>query len=263
VRVLAIVPASVILAVILSFPVQANTSSCSSVTPTSTSCQQIDSAFYNSSLGAYVDTYSGTFTADNNIQVFEIDATGNNVNLTIQSFGYGGGTDFAGNTISIPPDSTFGPLGGFASVFSLYDVNGNLLANSTFSGCGYGQINPSTLGCLDASLTATVAAGTYYLALTENDNSPSGGNLFSGGVNVDPTAFSEGSNPDPNFTGPLYGDGYYCPTTGPFCAPGPFQMDGNYDVDIALQTVVPEPGSFALVSVAWALGLGVLRRRRS
>jgi hypothetical protein len=258
VRVRAVVFAPIILAALCSFPAFANTSSCSSVTPVATGCTPVDSNFFNSSLNASVDTFSGTFTADDNIQVFEIDVTAQQVNLTMQSFAYGGGTDFTGNTVSIPTPSTFGPLGGFASVFSLYDSTGALLTSDfTFNGCGLSPVNPTTGACYDASLTATVGTGVYYLALTENNNFPNGGDLFSSGVIVDPTAFNEGSNP--TFTSNFSG-GVFC--AAPFCDPEGNQMNGNYAVDIATQTVVPEPGSFALLSCGSFLALSLYRRRR-
>jgi hypothetical protein len=257
VRVRTVVLAPIILAAACSFPALANTSSCSSVTPVATGCTPIDSNFFNSSLNAFVNTFSGTFNADDNIQVFEIDVTASQVNLTMQSFAYGGGTDFTGSTVSIPPNSTFGPLGGFASTFSLYDSSGNWLANSLATGCGFGSTNPNTGSCLDASLTATVDTGVYYLALTENDNFSNGGNLFSSGVVVDPTAFNEGSNP--TFTSNFSG-GVFC--AAPFCDPEGNQMNGNYAVDIATQTVIPEPGSFALLSCGSVLALSLYRRRR-
>jgi hypothetical protein len=219
----------------------------------------VDTAFYNSSLNALVNTFSGTFTTDSDIQVFEIDATGNSVNLTAQSFGYGGGTDLTGTNVSVPPSSASGPLGGFATELTLYDASGNFVATfHTFNGCGYAQVNPNTGECLDAVVTATVAAGTYYLALTENDNATNGNNLFSSGTTVDPTAFTEGAalNPVTNFT--VVEDG--CAVS--FCDAFGNQMDGNYDIDIAVQDVVPEPGSFGLVGSVSLLGLFLIRRRR-
>ncbi len=129
--------------------------------------------------------------------------------LTIQSFGYGGGTDFTGSTITIPPATPTGPLGGFATVLSLFDSTGNFIADSFFSTCGANaNTSPNTGLCFDAGLSATVGAGTFYLALTQYDNFSNGNNLFASPNVVDPSIFAENGNG--NFTslstgGILYG----------------------------------------------------------
>ena len=94
------------------------------------------------------------------------DVTAQQVNLTMQSFAYGGGTDFTGNTVSIPTPSTFGPLGGFASVFSLYDSTGVLVAgNFTFNGTqsfnmGTGSVTLGANVVLDAQASTLRSTGT-------------------------------------------------------------------------------------------------------
>jgi hypothetical protein len=251
------------LAILIVMPAWATNSSCSSVTPVATGCTITDTGFYNAGLNATGNSFSGTFNLDNNIQVFEIDITVATT-LTIQTFSYGGGPDFAGNAVV---------AGGFAPDLALFGTDSgvpdyNLVAtNGGASYCGAG--NPGVGGCQDASITLTVNPGTYYLALTEQDNYYQGlnnsgnGGLFVGDVignGVDPTAFQEGfSNPGvPNFTGPN------CGGSAPFCDPFGDQMDGDYELDImASNPAVPEPGSFGLAFLGFAFAFFLLRRSRS
>lgn len=253
--VLILYPANTALAVmafagacLFSVPARASTSYCSSLTPTSTNCAAVDTNVSNPGLDAVVNTFDGTFTADDNIQVFEIDVTAPDTTLTIQSFGYGGGTDLAGNVISIPPNSPDPdvPLAGMATTFSLYSSSGTWLGNSLATGCGLGQTNPNTGDCYDASLTAVVGVGTDYLVLTENNNFSNGGNLFTS-ADVNPLSFNMGGTG--NFTSEFAAG--FC--AAPFCDPQGNQTNGDYSLDIAAS--VPEPSSFTLVALGLVLPL--------
>jgi hypothetical protein len=237
-----------------SVPAVANTSSCSSTTPVSTGCAVVDSAFFNPTINGLVNSYNGTFNQDDNIQVFEVDVTGL-AQLYADTYSYGGGTDLTGAAIT---------PGGFATEFSLFDTNGNFIENSNISNCPVmgQQNNPSTNLCYDSALTATLTAGTYYVALTENNNDGTVGScLFTGACataatpasTVNPAAFTEGGMG--NFTATEFGCGQ-----PDFCDPFNDAMDGTYDLDIGLG--VPEPASFGLVSMALVCGMFLLWRNR-
>lgn len=212
-------------------------------------------------LNAIAYTFAGTFSLDSNIQVFDIMVTGATAPVTIQSFAYGGtSSDFAGNPVTIPtvpgPDQGMpGPanaLGGFATSLALFNSAGGYLSSSegnTFAGCTtLGQTNAYTGSCYDAYLTMTLAPGTYYLALTEQNNS----------LTVPDSLFAGSAIQTSSFAGYSISSTSNCNT--PFCDPTGLQMDGNYAIDFA--GGVPEPGSFSLVSLALAVALVVCWRRR-
>src|ERR1700735_2299054 len=78
--------AAAIVASVFSLPIWADSSSCGSSTPGSTGCSVVDASFTNMSQDLFAGTsYSGTFGADNDLQVFQISVTIPNDFLTIQS----------------------------------------------------------------------------------------------------------------------------------------------------------------------------------
>jgi hypothetical protein len=234
-------------ALILSVPAHADTVICSPTTPVSTNCSNPATLTPPNNL---INAFTGTFNSDDNLQLFEIDVTTNNEQLSVASFSYGGGVDMTGATITPP-----GPgYGGFATEFALFSSTGAFITDSSISNCpapaSGQQSNPSTGLCYDNALNWQVQTGTYYLVLTENDNEANGLNLFSSGTTVTNSAFTEGGAG--NFTAPSCGG-------TPFCDPFGDQMDGTYDVDVRL--AIPEPGSLGLVSAPLAFGLFLLWRR--
>ena len=115
---------------------------------------------------ADIFSFSGTFSQDDDVQLFTI-VLNSDKTLTVQSFGYGGGTSNAGSV----------PAGGFATELSLYDASGlqEIEAQDTTGGtapsaCGPRNIDSVTNFCFDAYITGPLLAGTYILALTEQGN---------------------------------------------------------------------------------------------
>jgi hypothetical protein len=184
---------------------------------------------------------TGTFKSDD--QVFELDFTLSSAGtVTIQSFGYGGGTNGAGMLI---------PQGGFATDVAVFSASGAklLIDQDAFGGnpdCGPRGVNSDTGFCLDGYLSlSSLAAGDYILTLTQQGN-PANGPIFADGFAQDGGG---------NFTG------------GPFLDPFGNQMNGNWAVDVSSASLVvdsttaPEPAT-VLLTVILVPGLAVAARRR-
>jgi hypothetical protein len=172
--------------------------------------------------------------------------------ITIQTFGFGGGTSAAGNVIS---------AGGFDSLVALFsgppetiltDGSGNPIASipgssQFFAGCGpAGMVliggSPT---CGDNKLTAALAPGTYTLLLSDADYVP-----FA--VSPGPPISSLLSDGFADLSGGVF---QTCTNSGACITP-----NGHFAVDISGVPVstVPEPGTLALLTTS--LGILVLRR---
>jgi len=184
---------------------------------------------FTPSLFATAFSFTGTFTADDDQQIFDFAISTQTV-VTLQTWSFAGGTNAASQSIA---------AGGFSPVLSLFDTTAfnNLLifdnGGVAPGGCGARNVDPVTGFCLDAYLSATLSTGQYIVVLTENDNTPNGPTLSDG-------FFEQGNG---NFTG------------GPFFlnAGGGFQRNGAWAVDItgvdsAGQPGVPEPSNALLAS---------------
>jgi len=195
-------------------------------------------------------SFTGTFNTDDQLQYLEFVAASPSV--TIDTLGYGGGTNAASSVI---------PAGGFAPVLSLFSENGgstfspsNLLLDTTFpSGSCSGNTDPGTGACLDVALSesALTTGDTYLVVLTENSNSPVAPTLGDG--------FTQAGSGD--FTGPDFG----CPD-GSFCDPFGNDRTGNWAVDISGATSaqlagVPEPET--MLPLLIASSAAVLLRRQA
>ena len=198
-------------------------------------------------LSASAFYFSGNFSRDDEMRVFEFSIAAPTV-VTMQSWGYGGPTD----------PVTGGPLvGGFATVFSMFDSLGNLAGGPDTGGvnggnpaCGPRGVDPATNFCLDAYIQEVLGAGLYRLVLTEFNNLPIG------------TKFSQGFDHtgQGNFTGPLFGPG-----NGGF-----YDLFGNsrtsrYVITVSgvdsAKEIVPEPSTISLTCLAIALAMRYRKRR--
>ncbi|MBZ5677900.1 MAG: PEP-CTERM sorting domain-containing protein [Acidobacteriia bacterium] len=195
-------------------------------------------------------SFTGTFSADDQLELFQFTAPSSNV--TLLTWGYAGGINANSQVI---------PAGGFDPVLSLFDATGGLLSTSLLiatndDGAG-AATDPSTGNAFDSFLNlTTLAAGkTYVLVLSQSDNLANGPD-YGGG-------FSQQGNG--NFTPGEFG----CAGVS-FCDATPAQRNGNWAVDItgvgtvvdlSTTTIVPEPGSMILLS-AGIIFLALLRRRK-
>jgi hypothetical protein len=183
-------------------------------------------------------SFEGLFLTDDQVQLFDFTlASGSTV--TLQSWGYGGGTNSA-NTVIAP--------GGFDSYFTWYASDGTQIGQDDDS-CGAGHAHNGT--CLDAYAQVFLPAGSYTLALTQYYNLPNG-NLSDG--------FSE------------QGQGNFTANGGclAFCDIFGNTNNGNWAVDIlnvasATQvggSATPEPSTWVL-SIAGLALIPMAWRRRS
>ena len=198
-------------------------------------------------------SFQGTFTQDDQLQLFTFTAP--TASFEVRTWSYAGGTDTNPNSIA---------AGGFDPVLSVFDVTqgGSPLKGTNDNGvniCPAGapacvSADPSTGLALDSllQLSSLNVGDTYVLVLSQADNVPNGNTLGAG--------FSEVGNP--NFT-----TSFGCGGTG-FCDGFGNQRNANWAVDIMnvggaseVGGAAPEPGTMLLLSAGLA-GLAVLRTRR-
>jgi hypothetical protein len=148
---------------------------------------------------AFADTVSYTGILSSPEDTWETNATLSTAGtLTLQTWGFGGGTNAAGTVI---------PAGGFDPFVGVFDSSGNLiqgtsdvLSNYTsFPGCppaGLVTIGSVPGNCGDITMSLPLAAGTYTVLLADAENipnaifdSPSYGNLSEGFTDLTGGAF--------------------------------------------------------------------------
>lgn len=179
------------------------------------------------SLGhASTTTYSGVFTADNSVFTNAFTTTsGQNYTFT----------------------TTSGASGNFLPVLTLYN-------SGTGSVVDFTNDSGFTNGMYDVSLSDTLDAGSYLLALTEFPNVASG-NLTDGFLfGSDPTA--TGDYCGGSLTGQNFVNAESCSSAT--------QLGKNYSLDATSNAVAttPEPSSFLLMLAPAAALIEVARRRR-
>jgi hypothetical protein len=220
---------------------------------------------------ARADSFTGTLAASTD--VFDHSFTLSSASLvTIQTYGFGGGTNAAGTVIA---PGGFDPLialfsGTATSATILTDGGGNPIVSADnltlFSpGCPpAGLVTVGTVAgvCGDDTLTASLAAGTYTLLLTDANFVPIPVNPGS----VSPFDLTDTTSDD---YGSSTGNGAYNDLTGGIFQTCATDVDcntdnGNFAVDIAAisatTAAVPEPASVVLLGSALA-GLAYMRRR--
>jgi len=196
-------------------------------------------------------SFTGTFSQDDQLQVFQFTAP--SASTLLRTWGYAGGTNFDGNLI-LP--------GGFDPILSVFDATGGLVSSSPLIDYNYDGPGVATDGgnAFDSLLllTALNPGGTYILILSQNDNSANGSTYGDG----------FGRSGQGNFTAGAFG----CGGTDPFCDLSTAQRNGDWAVDIGgVQSAtditnpggsgVPEPGTILLLATGLS-SLALLGRRR-
>ena len=204
--------------------------------------------------------FAGAFAQDGDVAFFKLQADGAS-EVDLRAYGYGGGTTADGTVVA---------QGGFDTLLTLYDGSGRLI--SALEPGGYlnddgapGTVNADTdTGlALDSLYQAVLAAGTYWLALTEAPNYGPDylGNAFSWDGLSSPTGFFGCSQ------------GYFCDYAGN-SRTGQWVLDiqgvlgvetktrDDVRAEFAPPSYVPEPATPALFSLGLA-GLSRFRARRA
>jgi hypothetical protein len=185
------------------------------------------------SASATTFSYAGNFGNDNDVQTFNVNLLFDTT-VTLQTFGYGGGTNGNGAVI---------PSGGFESILQVFAMpSGLAVGGSILPGpdptCGLRTPDPNRLNfCFDAYTQLFLTAGDYLVALAQNPNTANG-NLADGFL----------YDADPNFNNGFVG------TFG-------FQGGNQWALDITVGPAAPEPRSALLAASAFLL-VGLVVRRR-
>ena len=200
-------------------------------------------------------SFSGTFSADDAVQLFSFTTDGTSVHLVV-SYGYAGGTNAEG--------AVFG-AGGFDTLLTLFDaVTGAAIqrtddgdqtcfnvAEFLAPGSDYGNDDPVTGRRLDACSIHLLAAGSYIAAITQFSNDVLDNNLANGFENT-------GQH---DFTG-----AFGC-SSGMFCDVNAANRTPAWAVDFLNVTsvqpipAIPVPRTQALLCLGLA-GLILARRQR-
>lgn len=191
-------------------------------------------------------SFQGSFTADDNVQLFNF-TVGASSTVTLRTWSYAGGVDAAGVTI---------PRGGFDPILALFNSSGAQI-NQNDDGGSNVPADSVTGEHYDTYLSSTLAPGTYTVSVMEYDNFAIGPNLSNG--------FTETGHG--NFTA-----GFGC-SAGIFCdvsgVPAGNSRTANWEFDIlGVQsasvpvTGTPEPASLGLlIGGAAALCFGARKFR--
>jgi PEP-CTERM motif len=191
-------------------------------------------------------TLQGSFTVDDNVQLFSVSVAAP-ATVDIRSYGYAGGKTSTGTTVL---------AGGLDTILTLFDASGVFIDDND-DGASV-PADPTTGLIGDARLTETLAPGNYIAALTQYDNF-SLNNLADG--------FGETGNP--NFTAePNFTTGGACPGnmfrdisgTAGRCRTGNWAVDFVNVSSVTPIAPVPEPSALLLAGVGLALLLAIRRR---
>lgn len=187
--------------------------------------------------GAATLSYTGTIQNDDDVALihFVVNAPSN---ATIRTFSYAGGVQGNGNAV---------PAGGFDPLVSLFDGGGKFIDFVDDAFPGTAPSDPSTGEAFDAVLSAALAPGAYFAAISQSDNNFLGGPGDSIGLGFDWDGVHD-------FTS-IFGcaQGHFCDHTGA-------DRSNSYAFDIELSPV-PVPPALPLMGGALLALSGLVRRR--
>jgi hypothetical protein len=109
-------------------------------------------------------SFTGIFTTDDNVQLFNFVVGGPSV-VTLRTYSYAGGVNAAGTVI---------PQGGFDPILALFDNTGARINQNDDGGPGLVPADVETGQNWDTFLTSTLSAGSYTASVMQYDNFSSG-----------------------------------------------------------------------------------------
>jgi len=195
---------------------------------------------------AFASTISYTGTLSSPEDVFETSATLNSAGtLTLQTWGFGGGTNAAGTSI---------PAGGFDPFVGVLDAGGNLIQGTSdsltnypsFMGCppaGTVTIGSVPDNCGDIKMSLALGAGTYSILLTDADYFPTA---------ITGTPYGNLGEGFTDFTGGAF------PLTTCADLSDCNNDTANWALDVTTTTTsgiaaIPEPGSLSVCALVFAV----------
>lgn len=189
-------------------------------------------------------SFTGNLTGDDDVQLFAF-SVGALSTVTMRTYSYAGGTQADGNIVA---------EGGFDPILALFDSAGNLVDQNDDGFVGLGSCAVPASGVtgseFDTCLEASLAAGSYQVAVMQYDNFANGPTLGDG--------FRETG--DAFFTSGLGG----C-SNGQFCDVDAFNRTNFWAFDILnvnQASTVSEPAMLGLFGLGLvSLGLGARRRK--
>jgi len=184
-------------------------------------------------------SFTGTFSADNNVQLFNF-SVGAISDVTLRSYSYAGGTQADGNIVS---------AGGFDPILALFDSTGALIDQNDDDATGTVAADPTTGNRWDTFLVSNLGIGDYTVAVMQYDN-------FAGTSLSD--AFAREN--EPSFTSI-----FNC-SNGSFCDASSSNRTNEWAFDVLnvddATSVVPVPAAVWLFG-SGLIGLAGVARRRN